>query len=64
MAKVTVTISGGSPKIVEGVNTISELKQKLGKTNYLSAINGDPASDEDDLLDGAFVTLSENVKGA
>jgi len=64
MAKVTVEITGSTPQVVEGVNTVGDVKKKFGKTGYIAKVNGDSANDEQELNDYEFVTLAENVKGA
>lgn len=64
MAKVTVEITGSEPKVVEGVNTVGDVKSKFGKTNYIAKVNGDSVDDDYELSNFEFVSLAENVKGA
>lgn len=64
MAKVTVEIAGSPAQVVEGMNTVGDVKKKFNKTNYIAKVNGDSAEDDQELNDYEFVSLAENVKGA
>jgi hypothetical protein len=63
MAKVTVEITGSTPKVVEA-STVKEVKEMFNKSNYIAKVNGDSADDDFELSDYEFVSLAENVKGA
>lgn len=65
MAKnVIAQVLGGEKKVFDDVNTVSDVKSKLGaSTGYTAAINGEPAEDSQTLEDGDVVTLSKAVKG-
>lgn len=62
MAQITVKVSGGNVKEMEA-ETIGEVKETMGLPNHVATINGEPASDEDELEDFNFVVLSTAVKG-
>lgn len=63
-SNIIAQVSGGSKQVIDGVNTVAEVKTKLGATvGYTAAINGDPAEDNEALSDGDFVTLAKAVKG-
>lgn len=61
--KVTVQVLGGSPQVIDGVNTIADIKRKLALQNHAASINGDAAADKDSVDDFNYVTLSPSVKG-
>lgn len=61
--KVTAQVIGGEPKVFDGVNTVREVKERLGVPSYTAVVNGDTASDSDSLDDFAHVSLSAPAKG-
>ena len=61
--KISVQVLGGQHQIIESVNTVAEIKQRLGLQNYTAAVNGNAVSDHAALPDYGFVTLSPSVKG-
>lgn len=64
MAKnVIVQPLGGEKKIDETSNTVGEAKAKVGLASYTATVNGDSASDDQELEDGDFVSLAPAVKG-
>lgn len=64
MAKnVVVQVLGGSKQVLDGATTVSDVKRQLGVDKYSASINGEPASDHQQLEDGDFVSLSQAVKG-
>jgi sulfur carrier protein ThiS len=65
MAKnVIAQLSGGSKQVLDGVDTVRDVKAKLNATTgYTAAINGDSAEDNEELNDGDVVTLAKAVKG-
>jgi hypothetical protein len=62
--KVTAQVFGGEAKVLDGVSTISEIKQKLAVPNHTATINGEAATDSDEVSDYDFVSLAPAVKGA
>lgn len=63
--KVTAQVMGGQAQTFDGVDTIGDLKEKLGlgSANYAASINGDPADNDDELEDFNFVSFAPPVKG-
>lgn len=61
---VIAQISGGNKQVIDDVDTVRDVKRKLGaETGYTAAINGDPAEDTEEVNEGDFVTLAKAVKG-
>jgi sulfur carrier protein ThiS len=60
---VIAQVLGGAKQVLDNVNSISDLKQKLNLAQYTATLNGSPAADDENLTDGDFVTLSQAVKG-
>jgi hypothetical protein len=56
-------VLGGSRQILDDVKTVGEVKAKMGATGYTAAINGNPAEDSAEVVEGNIVTLSKAVKG-
>jgi hypothetical protein len=64
MAQNVITqILGGDKKVLDGVQTIGDIKKALAVSSYTATLNGSPASDSDSVEDGDFVSLSQAVKG-
>jgi hypothetical protein len=65
MAKnVTAQVTGGQPKVLDGVKNVEEAKAKLGLSgNYTATINGQPAEMKRSLRDFDFISFAEAVKG-
>ena len=65
MAKVLITakVVGGTAQSLTA-ETVSEVKQQLGVSNYQASINGEPAEDTDILSEGDYLTFAPAVKGA
>jgi len=61
--KVTVQVLGASPQILDGVNSVADIKQRLNVAHYAANINGRGADDTQQLQDFSYVTLSPQVKG-
>jgi hydrogenase maturation factor len=61
--KVTVQVLGGDTKVIDGVETVRDVKTMFNVPSYAATINGDPATDEEGLEDFSFVALSPAVKG-
>jgi len=62
-SNVTVQVLGGQVKVLDGVNTVRDVLQKMKVTNYSVAVNGRPASLTRRLRSYEFVSLSPKVKG-
>jgi len=62
--KITAQVMGGQPKVFDDVETVKDIKAKLGVSNHTATVNGEPASDDQELSDYEFVTLAPAVKGA
>lgn len=62
MAKVIVKQIGGTPSEKEA-STVGELKSQLGLTNHTATVNGQPATDEQELNDYEVVHFAQAVKG-
>jgi sulfur carrier protein ThiS len=60
---VIAQILGGEKRILDGVNTVADVKAKMGASGYAAAVNGSPADDSQTLSEGDIVTLSKAVKG-
>lgn len=61
---VMAQVMGGEKKILENMDTVSDVKNALNcQTGYTALVNGDAAEDDDELNEGDFVTLSKSVKG-
>lgn len=60
---VVVQVLGGDKKVLDNVGTIADVKAKLGATAYTAQVNLEPASNDYELADGDFVSLSQAVKG-
>jgi len=55
---------GGSKEILDGVDTVSDARQKLGlASDYSATVNGTTGSDSTTLRDGDYVAFSRKVKG-
>lgn len=62
MAKVFVKVVGGQRTTAEA-STIEELKEELELENYTATINGEEASDDDELSNDDIVAFAKAVKG-
>ena len=60
---VIAQILGGEKQVLDNVATIADVKQRLQSPTYSATLNGDPASDADDVQEGDFVSLAQAVKG-
>jgi hypothetical protein len=62
--KVTVSVIGSTPRVLDGVSTPADAVRLMGLTgNYAATVNGTPAELTQELEDYEFVTLSVAVKG-
>ena len=64
MAKVQVQVAGGEIKEIneEEITTVGDIKEELGKEDYVATVNGEPVDDDHELSDYEFVTLAKPVK--
>ena len=63
VSSVAVKVSGGENTVVDGVDTVGDVKRELQLSGYTAAVNGDTASDDTELEDQDWVTLAPAVKG-
>lgn len=57
-------VAGGTKMVLDNVESVQDVKQRLGATEgYTAAVNGSPADNEQVLEDGDMVTFSKAVKG-
>ncbi len=61
---VTGQVLGGTSKILQNVEKVKDVFNKLALTgNYTASVNGDPADMNDELSDYSFVSFATAVKG-
>lgn len=62
--KVRAQVLGGTEMVfADGeVNTVRDVKRQLGVPAHAASINGDTATDDEEIPDYAFVSLSPAVK--
>lgn len=60
---VIAQVLGGQKKVLDNVATVGDVKKQLGVESYSASVDGDAASNDQELEDGAFVTMSPAVKG-
>jgi len=60
---VTACVLGGDPVVLNGVDTVGDVKTELVVEGYTATVNGEPADDDFVLEDYEFVSLSPAVKG-
>lgn len=57
-------VIGSDRKVLDSVDTVGDVREKLGiDANYAASVNGDPADDSDELEDQDYVSFSRQVKG-
>ena len=62
--KVTAQVAGGTSKVLDGVDTVGDVREKLDLDNtYSASVNGDPKGDDAGLSDFNYVSFAPNVKG-
>jgi hypothetical protein len=55
---------GGSKKVLDGVDTVGDVRGKLALEGaYTASINGETAEDGESVDDGDVVTFAKSVKG-
>ena len=66
MDNVIVQVTGKDKQIFDGVETVADVKGRLGSeySKYSVSVNGEPADNDTHLESGDFVTLAPAVKGA
>ncbi len=63
-SNVIAQVLGGNKQVLDGVDTVFDVKKKLDvATGYTASVNGNPATDDQELDDNDFVSLSQAVKG-
>lgn len=64
-AVISVQILGGDLQTMEHFDgmTIGDVKEELGLPTHVATLNGEPVSDEDEVPEFGFVSLSTPVKG-
>lgn len=60
---VIAQVLGGEKQILDNVETVKDVKEKLNVLAYTATVNGDQADNSEELSDGDFVSLSQAVKG-
>jgi len=60
--KVIVKVVGGSLQELEA-DTVGDVKAALNLQSHSAAVNGEAASDDQELEEGQLVTLAPSVKG-
>lgn len=64
MASVVACVLGGSPRRLEGMSTIADVKAAMSLSSpHAASVNGEPAADDFELNDEDFVSLAPAVKG-
>lgn len=65
MASVIGCVLGGTPKRVEGVETVADVKRKmeLGTGKFAVTVNGESADETDEVSDDQLVSFAPAVKG-
>ena len=62
--KVTGVVLGGAPQILDGVNTIGDVRKKMNiAANYEASVDGEPADNDYELDDYNHVSFAPAVKG-
>jgi sulfur carrier protein ThiS len=60
---IIAQVMGGAKQILDGVNTVADVKTRMNAQGYTALVNGSPADDSYALSEGDIVTLSKAVKG-
>lgn len=62
--KVTGHVLGGQPKILDGMNTVADVKKALNVgAGYEATVQGEPSDDNEPLNDYDHVSFAPAVKG-
>jgi len=60
---VIAQVIGGSKQVLDGVETVADVKAKLDAGSHVAQINGQPAADDAQVRSGDFITLAKAAKG-
>lgn len=61
---ISAQVLGGQTQTFNGVETVEDVRKKLGlQAGYTATVNGEPADDDQDLNDYEFVAFAPAVKG-
>lgn len=64
-ANVIAQVVGGEKKVLDNVNTVGDVRAKLGlSASYRASVQGEPQNDDFIVRAGEYVSFSEAVKGA
>lgn len=58
-------VIGADKQVFDGVDTVADVKKKLGieGQTFAATVNGEPAEDSDEVNEGDYVTFARAVKG-
>ncbi len=60
---ISVFVTGSAGKSFDGVDTVGDVKRKVGYPKHTALVNGSPADDDYELSDHERVDLAPNIKG-
>lgn len=60
---VVAQVIGGSKQVLDGVETVADVKAKLDAKYHVAQINGMPANDDAKVKDSDFLSLAKAAKG-
>lgn len=60
---IRVIVLGGDTRMMDGLDTVGDVKERTQTLTYTAAVDGIPASDTQALRDGQTVSLSMQQKG-
>lgn len=61
---VIAQIIGGQKQVFDGVQTVADVRSKLGaSSSYTAKVNGSDAGDDQQLSSGDYVTFAKGAKG-
>lgn len=60
---LTVKVTGMPEERGISANTIGEIRDRYGAGKHNASVDGSPASDSQELMDGQFVAFAPAVKG-
>lgn len=63
---VIAQVVGGTKQVIDNVSTVADVRRAKGSipAGYKASINGNLASDSEEVSDGDYVSFAEAVKGA
>lgn len=62
-SNVVAQVQGGEKKVLDDVYTVADVREKMNAAGYTASINGDPASDSDEVNDQDFISFAVATKG-